>query len=51
LTRPFLNLYTAHSDVGGTTGVIHCVFDQIPNLPNCFTNPNKNLGGEVARGR
>jgi hypothetical protein len=29
-----------------TTGVIHCVFDQIPNLQNCFTTPNKNLGGE-----
>ncbi len=25
---------------------IHCVFDQIPNLQNCFTTPNKNLGGE-----
>ncbi len=28
-----------------STGVIHCVFDQIPNLKNCFTTPNKNLGG------
>ncbi len=28
------------------TGVIHCVFDQIPNLQNCFTTPNKNLGGK-----
>jgi hypothetical protein len=26
--------------------VIHCVFDQIQNLQNCFTTPNKNLGGE-----
>jgi hypothetical protein len=31
-----------------STGVIHCVFDQIPNLQNCFTAPNKNLGGEGA---
>jgi hypothetical protein len=23
---------------------IRCVFDQIPNLQNCFTTPNKNLG-------
>jgi hypothetical protein len=28
------------------TGVIQCVFDQIPSLQNCFTTPNKNLGGE-----
>jgi hypothetical protein len=28
-----------------STVVINCVFDQIPNLPNCFTTPNKNLGG------
>jgi hypothetical protein len=28
------------------TGVIHNVFDQNPNLQNCFTTPNKNLGGE-----
>jgi hypothetical protein len=27
------------------TGVIRCVFDQIPNLQNCFTTPNKNPGG------
>ncbi len=26
------------------TGVIQCVFDQIQNLQNCFTAPNKNLG-------
>jgi hypothetical protein len=27
-----------------TTGVIHCVFDQIPNLQNCFTTlQNKSL--------
>jgi hypothetical protein len=26
------------------TGIIHCVFDQIPNQLNCFTTPNKNLG-------
>ncbi len=25
----------------------HCVFDQVPILPNCFTTPNKNLGGEI----
>jgi hypothetical protein len=31
-----------------STGVIHCVFDQIPNLQNCFTTPNKNLGGDRA---
>ncbi len=30
----------------GKHGVIHCVFYQIPNLQNCFTTPNKNLGGE-----
>jgi hypothetical protein len=29
-----------------STGDIPCVFDQIPNLQNCFTTPNKNLGGE-----
>ncbi len=29
-------------------GVIHCVFGQIPNLQNCFTNPYKNLGWEGA---
>jgi hypothetical protein len=34
-----------------STGVIHCVFDQIPNLQNCFTAPNKNLGGEGASDR
>ncbi len=28
-----------------STGVVHCVFDQIPNLQNCFTTPNKNLEG------
>jgi hypothetical protein len=28
------------------TVVIQYVFDQIPNLQNCFTTPNKNLGGE-----
>ncbi len=27
------------------TGFIHYLFDQIPNLQNCFTTPNKNLGG------
>jgi hypothetical protein len=26
---------------GEHTGVIHCAFDQIPNLQNCFTNPNQ----------
>jgi hypothetical protein len=34
-----------------STGVIHCVFDQIPNLKNCFTTPNRNLGGEGASDR
>jgi hypothetical protein len=29
-------------------GVIYCIFDQIPNPQNCFTTPNKNLGGEGA---
>jgi hypothetical protein len=33
------------------TGVIHCVFDQIPNLQNCFTTTNNNLGGEEASNR
>ncbi len=23
------------------TGVIHCVFDQTPNLQNCFTTPKQ----------
>jgi hypothetical protein len=32
--------------MGQSTGVIHCVFDQILNLLNCFTTPNKNLGRE-----
>ncbi len=27
-------------------GVIHCVFDKVPNPQNCFFTPNKNLGGE-----
>jgi hypothetical protein len=34
--------------------VIHfitSVFDQILNLQNCFTTPNKNLGGEEASDR
>jgi hypothetical protein len=26
-------------------GVIHCIFDLIPNLQNGFTTPNKNLRG------
>ncbi len=26
-------------------GAIHCVFDQIPNLQNCFTTPNKTQEG------
>jgi hypothetical protein len=34
-----------------STGVIHCVIDQIPNLQNCFTTSNKNLGGEGASDR
>jgi hypothetical protein len=25
--------------------IIQCVFDQISNLQNCFTTPNKTLGG------
>jgi hypothetical protein len=29
-----------------STGVICCVFKQIPNLQNCFITPKKNLGGE-----
>ncbi len=31
-----------------STGVIHCVFYQSPNLQNFFTFPNKNLGREGA---
>ncbi len=27
-------------------GVIYYVFDQIPNLQNCFITLNKNLGGD-----
>ncbi len=34
-----------------STGVIHCVSDQIPNLQNCFAAPNKDLGGEGASDR
>jgi hypothetical protein len=30
------------------TIVIQYVFDRIPSLQNCFTTPNKNIGGEVA---
>jgi hypothetical protein len=33
------------------TGVLNCVFDQVPKLPNCFSTPNKNLGGEGASDR
>jgi hypothetical protein len=33
------------------TGVIQYVFDQVTNLQNCFTTPNKNLGGEGASDR
>ncbi len=34
-----------------SAGVIHCVFDQISNLQNCFTTPNKNLerGGGLSQ--
>ncbi len=31
-----------------STGVIHCVFNVIPNLQNCFITSNKKLGGEGA---
>jgi hypothetical protein len=31
------------------TGVRNCVFDQIPNLQNCFSTIDKNLGGERAQ--
>ncbi len=34
-----------------STGVLHCVFDQILNLQNCFTTPNKNRGGAGASNR
>jgi hypothetical protein len=27
--------------VRASTGVIHCILDQIPNLQNCFTNPKQ----------
>jgi hypothetical protein len=30
---------------GAYTGVIHCIFDQIPNLQNCFTTPNITKAG------
>jgi hypothetical protein len=33
------------------SGVIHCVFGQILNLQNCFTNRNKNQEGEGASDR
>ncbi len=35
----------------GSTGVIKCVFGQIPNLQYCFTMPNKNLGGKGSSDR
>jgi hypothetical protein len=31
---------------GVYTGVIHCVFDQIVNLKNCFSTPN-NRGPQI----
>jgi hypothetical protein len=31
--------------------IFYSVFGQIPNLQNCFTTPNKNLGGEGASDR
>ncbi len=34
-----------------STGVIHCVFAQIPNLQNSLTIPDKNLGGKGASDR
>ncbi len=33
------------------TEVLHCVFDQIPKLQNCFSTPNKNPEGEGASDR
>jgi hypothetical protein len=48
-------VYTVCIRVGGSGcvesiyRVIHYVFDQIPNLQNCFTTPNKNLGEEGDR--
>jgi hypothetical protein len=35
----------------GVMQVMHFVFDQTTNLPNCFTTSNKNLGGEGASDR
>jgi hypothetical protein len=35
----------------GYAGVYHTVYDQIQNLQNCYTTPNKNLQGEVALDR
>jgi hypothetical protein len=32
-----------------STGVIYCAFDQIPNLQNCFTNPNKIYIGSISK--
>ncbi len=34
-----------------SAGVSHCVSDQIQNLQNCYTTPNKNLRGEGATDR
>jgi hypothetical protein len=34
-----------------SAGVIHCVFDQIPNIQNYYTTPNENLGWEGASDR
>jgi hypothetical protein len=34
-----------------SAGVKHSVSDQIQNLQNCYTTPNKNLGGEGASDR
>jgi hypothetical protein len=48
-------LYIVQRGGGGGDGVmwraytgLNTVCDQIPNLQNCFTTPNKNLGGEGA---
>jgi hypothetical protein len=56
----FMYLYTVYGgrEGGGyrvvwraSTEVIHGVFYKIPNLQNCYTTPNKNLGGEGASDR
>jgi hypothetical protein len=57
-----VRIFTVRNRAGGVDGIrlcgehlqelyVHCIFDQIPNLQNCFTTINKNLGGDGASDR